>query len=739
MASRRVRLRRKPQTNSLRIALGALAVLATSVLIVLLAGGVAAYGLVQTWLKDLPDYKASNAFEVAQATTIYSADGKLLARLYLENREVVPLSRISPHLVNAIVAVEDERFYTHKGVDPIGLVRAVVKTASGDRQGASTITQQYIRNTILLDERTDMTYARKVREAYLALELEKRHTKREILEMYLNTIYLGEGAYGAQAASLEYFNRPASKLSLPQAALLAGLAQSPSRLDPYDNPEGAITRRNEVLGRMLANNYISQKDHDSAVATKLKLDRNKKPNDGIYASHYFVAHVKKLLQQQFSPAVVFKGGLTVYTTLDTRLQKYAEAAVRSRLSRKSDPQAALVSIDPRNGYVKALVGGRDYRKSKFNLATQGYRQPGSSFKTFVLVTALEKGMPPYMRIDSSSPAAIPSKPKRWMVDNSEGRGRGMMSLSSATAGSVNTVFARVAWAVGIKNVAETAKRMGITTHIPSYPSIALGAANVTPYEMASAYGTLATEGIRRNPVCITKVIDRDDKTIFVAKNHGTRVIKASVAKVAIDLLKGVVSGGTGTRARIGRPVAGKTGTSQLNRDVWFVGFTPQLVTSVWVGHTRERTIYVNGSRAFGGTVCAPIWAAYMRKALAGLPALDFPRQPKPPYNPSKFHIPVSKPPKVTGLSLAAAGKRLGGYGFTVKYVWSNKPKGTVVGQSVSNGKIVLHVSKGKNPADRPAVIEPTPPDDSGTPDPDPDPPPDPDPDPGGEPTGTPSP
>ncbi len=701
MASRRARLRRKPKSSFSKIALGILAGLTVLALVVVLTGAGVAYGVVQKWLEDLPDYKSKNAFEVAQATKIYSADGKLLARLYLENREVVPLSQISPYLVNAAVAVEDERFYSHKGVDPLGLVRAAVMTASGNRQGASTITQQYIRNTILLDERTDMTYARKVREAYLAIELEKRHTKPEILEMYLNTIYLGEGAYGAQAASLEYFNRPASKLTLPQAATLAGLAQSPSRLDPYNNPEGAVARRNEVLGRMLANNYITQAQHDEAVATKLKLDRNKVPRDGIYRAHYFVAHVKKLLQQQFSEGTVFKGGLTVYTTLDTRLQKYAERAIKNKLPKKSDPQAALVSIDPRTGYVKALVGGRDYRKSKFNLATQGYRQPGSSFKTFVLVTALEKGMPPSFRIDSSSPAAIPSKPKPWIVDNSEGAGRGMMTLQSATAASVNTVFARVAWELGIKSVADTAKRMGITTKIPRVPSIALGAGNVTPYEMAAAYGTLATEGVRRRPVCITKVVDRDDKTIFLAKKHGTRVIKAPVAKAAIDVMRGVVTGGTGTRANIGRPVAGKTGTSQLNRDIWFVGFTPQLVTSVWVGYPKERTIYVNGARGFGGTVCAPIWASYMRKALAGEPVLNFPRQRKPTYNASKFHIPISKPPSVKGMSLAAAGKKLGGYGFTVEYAWSSKPKGTVIGQSAKNGKLVLIVSKGKNPAVKP--------------------------------------
>ncbi len=684
------------------IALQVVAVLIVVALATVLAGAGAVYARVHSALSTLPDFQSKNAFDVAQATRIYSADGKLLARLYLQNREVIPLSRISPYVVNGVVAVEDERFYQHGGVDPLGLVRAAVQTASGNRQGASTITQQYIRNTILLDQRLDMTIDRKIREAYLAIQLEKRYSKRDIIEMYLNTIYLGEGAYGIQAASLEYFDRPASTLTLPQAALLAGLAQSPSRLDPYNNPTGAITRRNEVLGRMLANNYITPAQYKSALATKLLLERNKQPSNGIYRAPYFVAHVKKLLQQQFSPATVFKGGLTVYTTLDTRLQKYAEDAVNGHLNHKGDPIGALVSIDPNTGYVKAMYGGRSYAKSKFNLATQGMRQPGSSFKTFVLVDALEKGMPPSMMIDSSSPAYLPTKPKRWVVNNSEGSGHGLMSLTNATALSVNAVFARIAWyAVGAKSIAETAKRMGITTKLPHYPSIALGSQNVTPYEMASAYGTLATEGVHRSPVCITKVIDHDDRTIFQASTHGTRVVKASVAKVAIDVMKGVITHGTATRAYIGRPAAGKTGTSQSNRDAWFVGFTPQLVTAVWTGYAKERTIIYRGSRGFGGTVSAPIWAAFMRDALKGMPRADFPSQPRPGYNASKFHIPVTAPPNVVGLTASSAGKRLGGYGYTTVYVWSDKPKGTVIGRSYVHGKLVLKVSKGPKPSTKP--------------------------------------
>ena len=713
MSSRRSRLRRSKKTTGGTIALRITAVLLVVVLAMSLSGAAFGAGMIKTWLTDLPDYKAKDAFDVAQTTTIYSADGKLLARLYLENRQTIPISAMATDLVNGIVAVEDERYYEHNGVDPIGIVRAAVNNLKGGgRQGASTITQQYIRQTILRDEAYDISYARKIREAYLAMEVEKRHTKREILEMYLNTIYLGEGTYGAEAASRTYFARSANKLTLPQAALIAGLAQSPSRLDPYDNPDGAMARRDEVLRAMLSNGYIDKTAYDEATATKLALKRSKDPRDGIYAAPYFVAHVKKELQAKFSPAVVFKGGLTVHTTLDTRLQRYAEDAVRDKLSSSRDPEAALVSIDPRNGHIKALVGGRNFHKNKFNLATQGRRQPGSSFKTFALVTAIEQGMPPTFRIDSSSPAMIPTKPKPWMVGNSEGSGRGMITLASATHASVNTVFARLAWEVGAKSIANTANRMGIQTPLPKVPSIALGATNVTPLEMASAYGTLATGGEHFAPITITKVTDRNDVVIFKAKPRGKRVLKPGVARAVTDVLKGVINGGTARRADIGRPAAGKTGTSQNYRDVWFVGYTPQLVTSVWVGHMTERPIYVNGRHAFGGTVAAPIWASFMKRALANQKKLDFPRAASPSYNASKFKIPVSKPPSVSGMSLSSASAKLRGYGFTVQYTWSKKAKGTVLSQSFKNGRIVLLVSKGPEPVKpkpKPPKVDPPPP------------------------------
>jgi 1A family penicillin-binding protein len=696
-------------------------VIAAVVAIVLFVGVAAAAAVVSGWLKNLPDYESPTAFQVARPTRIYSADGKLLARLYLEDREVVPYSKIATDLVDALVAVEDERFYLHHGVDWQGVVRAVVAniTAPGSRpQGASTITQEYIRNTILLNEKTTITLERKVREQYLALELEKRRSKQEILTLYLNTVYFGEGSYGAEAASREFFAKHADQLTLPEAALLAGLVQQPSRLDPYDNPEGALERRHHVLNRMLANGYITKAEYAKADAAKLTLKRSAEPESGIYQAAYFVAHVKKELQQRYPQSVVFKGGLTVYTTLDTRLQKYAEDSVKKNLGQRGDPDTALVSIDPRNGYIKAMYGGSDYSTNKFNLATQGRRQPGSSFKTFVLVTALQEGMPPTRYLDSSSPAYIPTKPKPWVVSNSEGTGHGMVTMQTATRLSINAAFARLIWELGADKVVKVAHKMGITSTLPAYPSIALGSANCTPLEMASAYGTLANGGLHYAPIAITKIVDSEGKTILKARSKATRAVSAEVAGAAVEILKGVITSGTGTRANIGRPAAGKTGTSQDYRDAWFVGFTPQLVTSVWVGYYKAETPMrsVHGRRGFGGTLAAPIWAAYMKPALADQPKLDFKKYDQPEYT-YKPEWTGAKVPNLIGMTKAKAQAALSdkGLSYTITEVYDEAAKGTVVSQSpaantrVAPGSSVsFSVSKGPKPG-IPKPKPPTPP------------------------------
>ncbi len=721
MSRRRGRLRKRSHSRR-TIAVTIIALAVAVVLFVMFSGVLTASALVSSWLDDLPDYQSPTAFRVAEPTLIYSADGKLLARLYLEDRTVVPYSKIATELVDATVAVEDERFYLHKGVDWQGIGRAVITNVvapSGRPEGASTITQQYVRNTILLREKTTLTLERKVREAYVAMELEKRLSKREILALYLNTVYFGEGAYGVESAARTFFAKHAADLTLPQAALLAGLVQQPSRLDPYDNPKGAVERRRQVLERMRANGYITPEQYEKADATPLKLKRAPKPESGIYRAPYFVAYVKKQLQQRYSQSVVFQGGLRVYTSLDTRLQRYAEAAVKASLGDRGDPDTALVSIDPRTGHIKAMYGGRDYSKNKFNLATQGRRQPGSSFKTFVLATALEEGIPPYRYIDSSSPAFIPTKPQPWEVSNSEGSGHGLVSLESATRASINTVFARLIWEIGAAKVVKVARKMGITSTLPAYPSIGLGASNVTPLEMASAYGTLATGGVHYKPVAITRVVNGDGKTILRVRPKGTKALTPEVAGTATDILRGVITGGTGTRASIGRPAAGKTGTSQNYRDAWFVGYTPQLVTSVWVGYYKTETSMrsVNGRRGFGGTLAAPIWAAYMEPALKGVSELDFQKHGKPEYTYKAEWKTGTRVPGLTNLRLGAARAELSkkGLAYSITYVYANAPKGVVVGQSPRANKrvtpassVTLRVSKGPKKTVAPAPIEPPP-------------------------------
>lgn len=729
--SARTRQRRRTKHTGPKLFVGGCGLVILLGIVLAIAGVASGAALVDTWTADLPDISDPTVFTVPQTTRVYSADDKLLANLYLENRQVVTLDKISPYLLKAVVAVEDERFYQHKGVDYVGLVRAVLTNAStGRREGASTLTQQFIRNTVLADERFEISYRRKVREAWLALELERQHSKDEILGMYLNTVYFGEGAYGAESAALTFFGKHVADLTVAEAALLAGLPQQPSRLSPYTNLEGAVGRRQWVLAKMLENGAIGQAEYDAAKVEEPKLQRAPElAEQGVYSAPYFIAHVKKLLQDEYGTGLVFKGGLTVYTTLDTTLQTYAEKAVTGVLNRKDDPDAALVSVDPRNGHIRALVGGRDWKSNKFNFATQAKRQAGSSFKVFTLVTALESGMPPHRRIDSSVPATIKTGAKPWIVHNAEGGGgKGYITLQQATVGSVNTAFARLAKELGGKAIAETANRMGITSKLQPVLSITLGTQGVSPLEMASAFGTLANEGRHFEPIAVTKIVDSKGETIFEAESASTQAIDPEIAYAATSILKGVISGGTATRAQIGRPAAGKTGTTQDYRDAWFVGYTPQLSTAVWMGFTPERPMNnVHGRRAFGGTFPAPIWHDFMIKALKDEPKLDFKKAKAPKYTWKKaWDVPSLKAPKLVGLSEAAAKEAIKSrasvdesFELSISRAYSETVASGVVisqspgaGASIKNGAtITIVVSKGKDPTPPPP---PPPPDTTGT-------------------------
>lgn len=571
---------------------------------------------------DLPD-PTKPLKGLDQTTKVVDRNGAPITELFAEqNRTNVKLDAIPAHVRQAVIATEDQRYYEHKGLDFIGMLRALVTDIrAGDTvAGGSTITQQYVKTAFMTPERT---WRRKAAEAVLAYRLEKKYTKDQILEMYLNTIYFGHGSYGIQTASKVFFGKDVGMITIPEAAVLAGVIKSPRRYSPYLDLPSSQKRRDTVLKQMRGQAYIDETQYTAAVNTPL----NVVPlAHGSKVAPYFVEYLKEQLISRYGEAQVYRSGLRVTTTLDLRMQQAAEGAIAGTLNKPTDPSAALVAIDPSTGEIVAMVGGRDFATQQFNVAVQGGRQTGSAFKPFVLVTALEQGVSPEQTYESG-PITIPmSSGPAWQVTG--GRG-GPIRLRLATADSVNSVFAQLIMQVGPKPVVETAKAMGITTAITPVPAVALGgmAEGVTPLQMASAFGTLASGGVRAQPYSIAQVTDKDGNVLFTAKPATNRAIDPAIAYLTTDLLKGVITSGTGKKAAIGRPAAGKTGTTQKYSDAWFVGYTPQLVAAVWVGFPDAMTpmTSVHGIRVTGGSFPAQIWAAFMKAALEPLPKADFKR------------------------------------------------------------------------------------------------------------------
>ena len=584
----------------------------------------------------------------AQSSSIYAADGTLITTLHAEeNRENVPLSKIPKVLQDAVIAIEDSRFWYHKGVDVKAVIRAAAANASEGAivEGGSTLTQQYVKNTLLDDEQS---IDRKVKEALLAVEMERTYTKERILELYLNTIYFGNGAYGVEAAAREYFGKPASALDLPQASLLAALIRRPSLTDPYDYPERAVARRRLVLDRMADLGWITREDEKEAGDQPLEL--TVKAPDDRYPAAYFVEQVKQQIldDERFGATrgerqqLLFAGGLRIYTTVDLAKQAQAEEAIARVLpDPERDPDAALVSIEPATGYVRTLVGGRDFfgggAQAKLDLATGGPGRPsGSSFKPLVLAEAIEKGIPLDKVYPAPSRIEIPLTDDVWKVQNYEGSGGGEATLLESTVRSYNTVYAQLIMEVGPADAMSMAARLGIRSPLQPYPSAVLGTNLVHPIDMANAYATFARRGLRVDPVFITKVVRPDGTVLFQHRHRQERVLDQDTADRVTSVLRQVVERGTGTRARIGRPVAGKTGTGQEWRDAWFVGYTPELATAVWLGFA-ERGLEsmvppTTRLRVSGGTWPAEIWQLYMSAALAEVPVSDFtdPRPLPPP-------------------------------------------------------------------------------------------------------------
>ncbi|MCL2655053.1 MAG: transglycosylase domain-containing protein [Coriobacteriia bacterium] len=706
-------------------------------LIITCVAGVAGAAYVSNALKTLPkNYKSADAFVAPEASRIYSVDGKLLARVYIQNRQSVDAKQMGKYVRNATVAVEDERFLQHGGIDPAGIIRAAV-TGNG---GGSTLTQQYVRQTILADEATQQTLARKIREAYLAMQVEKKYSKDEVLTMYLNTVYYGESSYGVEAAAQTYFSKDASQLTLAEAALLAGLPQRPSGLNPYKHLADAKVRRNHVLDRMLANKYITKDECDKAKAEEIKLKRSSDPANGIYAAPYFVSDVKSALLPTDGSASPYNltynqlvtGGLVIKTSLDSKMQGEAEASMRDGIG-DSGPEGALVTINPKNGFVQAMVGGRDFSKNQINLANNrrwdpkkkiwvGGRQPGSTFKAFTLTTAIEAGMSPSASV-SGSEVKIPANNSQgyWDVHNSEGRSQGQLSVAQATYASVNGAYARIEMAlgsvetgsatskenveIGAQKVAAVAKKMGVRSlPLDPVPSLTLGGDGCTVQDIASGFSTLANNGVYCPPVKIVSITDRNGVERYNYKNDSNytpqRVLTPSVACAVVKILQGVVSGGTGTPARIpGRQIAGKTGTTNSSNNLWFTGFTPNFCTSIWRGwRDKDDTVRINGRMGYGGPACGPIWKSYAKKVFETLPKEDFLTAPAPPYNNSQFKFfgGSDKAPRVIGLDYQAAFDKLRAAGFTVNWIQvpADAPRGTVIAQSAKGNKVTLTVSLG---------------------------------------------
>jgi penicillin-binding protein 1A len=574
---------------------------------------------------------------LALRSTITASDGTILARLYRQNRALASLEDVPQSVVDAVIAAEDQRFFEHPGYDGRAIVRAALRNLEEGKvvEGGSTITQQYVKNVYFRNPR--QTIERKARELRLAIEIERRYSKQEILERYLNTVYFGEGAYGINAAAEVYFDRSFRSLLPHEAALLAALIKAPALYDPRDHPHRALARRNYVLERMLEFGMLDEPTARDAQRASLGMTQDV-PQIAT-RQPYFVEAVKREVVQnrRLGPTGVdraralWRGGLNIETTLDRDLQRAAESAVEATLNRPGDPAAALVAIRPQSGRIVAMVGGRDWSTSQVNLALGkagggSGRQSGSAFKPIVAATALEAGIGLETRYESGPLSVTFANGEPWVVGNStEGGGSGFMTIEDALVNSVNGVFARLALELGTDRIITQARLMGVRSELPNGPSIALGSGDVSVLDMAAAYATIANHGTAIEPTTIHRITTATGDVVTPVQKRIEEAISPGNAYLLTKAMEGVIESGTGTVANIGRPAAGKTGTTNDYADAWFVGFTPQLVAAVWVGHPEGRVpmTSVHGIRVMGGTFPALIWKRFMLAAHRGVPVRQF--------------------------------------------------------------------------------------------------------------------
>jgi penicillin-binding protein 1A len=618
------RLRR--QSNAARAAVAAVA----------LVSWIAIIGL--TWfsldlIRSTPRRnELSGVGDMAQATTLLASDGQPAFTIFKEQRLEVPLSQVSPLLVKAVVAIEDQRFYEHRGVDLIRIAgSALANLREGRRaQGASTITQQLARQSFLT---RDKTVRRKLQEVIVASELESEYSKDQILELYLNKVYFGDGLHGVEAAARGFFGKHASEVTLSEAALIAGLVKSPSAYAPTANMSRAIARRALVLQAMVDNGAITQDEASRARQERVLL------NDGLARDDprgaWFKEEVRRELVARFGLARVYQGGLKVYTTIDLAMQEAADDVAARALAdiekrrakrQRSEPdddaplQAALFAMDPVTGEVRALVGGRDFAESRFDRATQAHRQPGSAFKPFVYATALEQGWAPASIIDRLD-EPVQTLQGAWMPED-EHLDSPELTLRTALRTSSNRAAVRLLQEVGVDKTVEMARRLGLG-QVPSVPSLALGSGEVTLESLTAAYATFAAKGVYHAPVLIRRVEDTDGTVLFEADTTGARVVSEDTAFLLTSMLADVVNAGTAWKARLvgfTLPAAGKTGTTNDYDDAWFVGYTPKLVTGVWIGFDQPKTIIAGG---YAGEVAVPMWGQFMKAATRGDAATSF--------------------------------------------------------------------------------------------------------------------
>jgi len=656
-----------------------------------------------------------------QRSTIYASDGKtVLARIYLDNREVVPLNRISPNVIKAVLAIEDSQFYNHGAIDLTSVIRAIgANIRSGSfTQGGSTITQQLVKNTIGTNT---PTLERKFKELALAERVEQHYTKDQILELYLNDVFLANNVYGIGTAARFYFHESAAKLNLAQAALLAGLIQSPSYDDPVAHPRHAYLRRNDVLNRMIA---LGEQHDPMGVSVKRGEAAKNRPiilhTGGNYlpTPPFLVDYVRQELiddpngwygvlgnTPQERENTLKEGGLSIITTLNPNWQKAAQKAANqpwaiapANPGYSPEPDVGIVSLGTRTGAIKTMLSGRDYQKDQLNLVTTPH-QPGSSFKPYILATAFEQGIPPTATFSGAQgPIAgcFNQDGSVWNVTNAEGTSLGMVNLYDATAYSINAVFARLAEQVGPQNVADMAHRLGITTPLPPVCALGTGSVGITPLDQASGYQTFANSGVHCTPYAVSE-IRRNNKVLYDQTPDCNRVLAAPIANLVNKVLEGPVTYGTAAAvfsSGWGKwPIRGKTGTADSNKELWFAGYTRQVTTAVWVGspHTPYPMPNYWGTSVFGGTIAAPIWKAYMLQVLQGMPARQFPPAA------------LGQVPNVVGMDQQTAISTLksAGYRAKINVIQSYLPQGQVLTQNPAGGTqsvggitVTLEVSNG---------------------------------------------